>query len=155
MCPLRLRTILGVITALCLSACTDSTILHSYHNPSSPQGWLRLDTICFDIPAQEQDLNVNMSMCMRISNGFPYQHLWVVIDQQWEDSLCCQQDTICFRLVNENEELNGQGFTLLQYEQHISPLTLREGVAGQLRVRHIMTREMLPYVHDIGIRLTH
>ena len=69
------------------------------------------------------------------------------------DSSLISRDTLCYHLSDESGNLCGQGINLLQYETRAGTLPLRTGEETQIRIHHLMRRETLPYIMEVGVRV--
>ncbi len=141
-----------VVVLWSLTACTNNTLLHHYQSIGH-EGWSRGDTLLFSLPSD----SVNEVPCLlfvelRLTPLYPYSTLCLVAEEEW-DGTVSQRDTLLFTLSDSTGNLCGRGLNLLQYEQSLRPLTLRPASHGQLRLRHIMSREVMPGVNDVGIKL--
>ncbi len=146
------RLYFPLVLCLLLCACEGQTLYHSYRH-TSPQGWYRNDTLLFALPSCPSETPCSLNIGLRIRPRFPYTSLTLVAEEVWNDTLQ-HRDTLSFPLTDDSGDLQGDGICLLQYEQPVRILTLRPGKQGQLRLRHIMSRETLPHISDAGIRLS-
>ena len=144
---------LALLTAgLLFGACTRGVLLHRYL-PVGPDGWARTDTLRFALPQVPADADYRVSIGMRYANGFPYEGIWVVAEMRLTHPTALLLDTLYLTTVDEDGRPLGQGVTVDQREQPLGILHLRAGQGGSIRLYHIMAREVLPDISDIGLRV--
>ena len=146
----RLRlSALFVAVVMLLIACDTTTPYHHYESLPS-DGWSRANILHFQLPpASEQGL-YTLYVGLRWSPQFPYEGLWVVADTQ---SPFLHSDTIYFLTAQPDGLPTGQGIRLRQSEQPLFRIPLQEGQAVSVDLRHIMHREVLPALSDVGVRM--
>ena len=146
---------LALLAIVCMTvACTENTLQHSYGHVSSA-GWARTDTLRFPLPSVTATGLYDFHVGVRYNNDFPYEGIWMVMDMQLTHPLLSQRDTFFLPLNDADGMPLGHGIGLLQYEIPLHQLSLHEGQTGTISLYHIMSRETLPYIHDIGIRISH
>ena len=64
-----------------------------------------------------------------------------------------QQYPTPFHLYDEKGNVLGDGVSYFQYNFMLSEVDLREGDSLHVCVRHIMKREILPGISDIGLKM--
>lgn len=70
------------------------------------------------------------------------------------DSLIASRsDTLRLHIDTPHAPLQLKGLTLHSLMQDLPPLSLPKGAKGEITVRHLMDRESLPGLHDLGIEL--
>lgn len=144
--------IISAIVAAILAACDSNTVYDQYdHTPT--YGWEKNDTLTFYVPKIKQSGNYDLQMGLRITTGYPFMGLSLIVEQAIIPSEETTDDTLNCRLINEDGTSNGQGISYYQYNYHVSTLRLNEGDSLRIRVRHDMKREILPGISDIGFRI--
>ena len=139
--------------ALALAGCTGSTLYHRYQ-PLPDTGWERRDTIWFDLPIAEGSLDATLSIGLRWTGDIPLEEVVIGIEQQWESSCTHHSDTIRFRLTDSEGNAVGTGINIHQSEASGAHLLLKEGLQGRIGIHHLMTREPIPGITEIGIRIS-
>ena len=147
-----MRRLVVLLPLLCM-ACTRHTLIHSFR-AIPEEGWRRSDTLVFTLPPSPDDAEYALYIDLRLHNRFPYRELWLAVEHHLPDSSLISRDTLCYHLSDESGNLCGQGINLLQYETHAGTLPLRTGVETQIRIHHLMRRETLPYIMEVGVRVT-
>ena len=143
---------MGLAAMLCLAACDDGVLYHRYQSVSQ-QGWERADTLCFDLPEAPDDGRYTLEIGLRCSNLFPYQGLWVVAETRLQPTGSLHRDTLYLAVTDEDGRPQGHGINLMQREQSFATLHLSQGQQATIRLRHIMRREVVPHITDVGIRV--
>ena len=145
------KLLLVLLFLLCVS-CTKKIIVHRYAHIDN-DGWARCDTLSFEIPPVAVSGDYALFLGMRYSNDMPYEAIWMEVETQFCHPRQYSLDTLCFQTADSIGMLLGKGINLKQQEVQLLSLNLKEGQQGTVRVRHIMARNLLPFVRDIGIRL--
>lgn len=148
---MRNKFLLFFCTCL-LVACTDDMLVHRYKH-TRPEGWVRSDTIEFSIPEVRRTGHYLMSACLRLGNKFPYQGLWVIMETHLENPHLVLRDTIDYTTSDEKGLPLGTGINKQVIERPVRSLTLHEGQHGKVKFYHIMTREEIPGITDVGLTL--
>lgn len=141
-----------LMAILLLASCDKDTILHSYQ-PLTDNCWDRRDTITFDLPEQTQDDNCSMLIGLRLTNHFPYRQLIMLVEQDLCHPAVHKSDTIFYNLANEAGDFTEGGGNYFQIETQGLHMNLKKGQTGRISIRHLMNRESLPGVTDVGIHI--
>ena len=139
--------------ALVTASCNRKTIYHHYeHTPIA--GWEKNDTLLFTFAPVKERAVVQRDVEVRISGDYPFQQLYLVVEQTTFPSSIRRRDTLNCRLIDPEGNVQGNGVSLYQYRFHMSDISLNEGDSLQISIRHNMKREILNGVTDIGVHLT-
>lgn len=149
---MRNKVILFLL-ATTLIGCTGNTLVHHYQH-AQPDGWGRTDTIRFNIPAMPRHATYDLTIGMRTGNAFPYQGVWIEMNISGKSPFYSAKDTIYFSTSNNAGELAGDGITLRQIEHKAKRMNLHAGQELEIQLRHLMTKEVIPQIKDIGIKLS-
>lgn len=147
--------ILSVISvvAVSLSACDNGTVYDKYnHTPIT--GWEKNDTLFFNVPAQKKNGRYRQEIGLRTNAAYPFTGLTLVVEQTVEPGHRQFTDTLDCRLSDDKGNILGQGISYFQYNFILSDVELFEGDSLHVCVRHIMKREILPGISDIGLKMT-
>lgn len=150
--PKKILPFLAVV--LLLASCDRSTLMHSYQ-PLKNKCWDRTDTVKFVLPPLPQDENCNMLIGLRLNNNFPYEQLVLQVEQNLQHPTVHKIDTIYYRTTDQDGNFTEKGVHFFQYETQGFPLHLKKGQTGEIRIRHLMHREVLPGIVDVGIHIIH
>lgn len=94
-----------------------------------------------------------MSAGLRIDYKFPYKSLWIVMETHLENPDLTLLDTINYTVSDEKGIPLGFGITKKQQERPVRTVNLHKGQYGEVRFYHIMTREEIPGISEIGLAL--
>ena len=170
--PVSMKTnirslILCAVLLLAIASCQRGTLLHQFQ-PISSTGWERTDTFHFSLPQVEQEGLYQVSVGLRYEPTFRYQDLWLVADITTTmlptDSAARSSvpvlhasrtiaDTLCLPLLASRAK-SSSGVTLLQTEAPLCTLRIEPNQSVSLRLRHIMQREQLQGIRDVGLHVT-
>lgn len=147
-----------MITIMSTASCNDPRTYDQYRGVSL-QGWLRNDTLTFDIPRQWEG-NYQLDLCLRAARTYPYRNISMIIERkvifyrQRKKREKTYNDTVNCEIINDKGILVGQkGITSTEIHQAITSFHLNRNDSMQVKIHHIMSRESLPGISDIGVRL--
>lgn len=149
----RLSAALCLVAALCVASCRDATVMHFYRE-TPVEGWDQSDALVYPIDTVQADGLYNMEVGVRTTNGYPYQKLWLTISAELHNPDTAFVDTLACGFVDAGGARDGSGTDTYQYCYNVGPVELRRGQTGAFKIQHIMRREILPGISDIGIRLS-
>lgn len=148
-----------ILLCICLSltimACRQKPAFFAFH--STPvEGWEQGDTLHFHVDSIEQTGNYHMLMGIRYSaaTAYPFQSLWLVVRQHWHKPEMQRCDTVECKLTNADGDIKGTGVSIYQVEQPFMDLQLEQGATADISINHIMRREMLPGITDVGLKIS-
>ena len=146
------RILLFLTTVLLLASCDRSTLMHSYQ-PLKDNCWDRADTVKFALPSLSQDENCSVLIGLRLNNDYPYEQLVMQVEQNLQHPTAYKLDTIYYNVTDQGGDFTENGVHFFQYETQGFPLYLKKGQTGEIRIRHLMHREVLPGIVDVGIHI--
>lgn len=119
------------------------------------EGWEAGDTLHYHIDTLRRAGDYRLSLGLRTSAAtpYPFQSIWLVVRQQWHNPDTLFVDTLECRLTNSKGDVTGDGVSLYAYSQEMRTLPLAEGTSADVKITHIMRREMIRGIVDVGIRL--
>ena len=145
-------------TIMSATSCSDPRTYDQYKSVSL-QGWQRNDTLTFDIPRQWEG-NYQLDLCLRAAETYPYRNLSVIIERkviyfrQRKKLEKTYNDTVNCEVINVKGTLVGhKGITSTEILQAVTSFRLNRNDSLQVKIHHIMNRESLPGISDVGIRL--
>ena len=147
---LRLRYLALFVTVVILFVACDTTTPYHHYEPLSSDGWARTDTLHFQLPPAPSQGMYTLYVGLRWSPQFPYEGFWLVADTQ---SPFFHTDSLYFHTAQPDGLSTGQGIRLRQSEQPLFRIALQEGQSISVNLRHIMHREVLPALSDVGVRM--
>lgn len=149
-----IRTLLAAATVcLALSACTDGVVFDTYRHVHLA-GWDKADTLFYDVPPMRKAGHYVQTVNMRVNDSFLFTGVTLVIDRTVEPEHRTYSDTLKCQLADNKGNTLGQGVNYYHSEFTVSEFDLAEGDSLHIGVRHIMKRETLPGIADIGLRLS-
>ena len=140
------------IALLLMSSCVGNTLHHQYIHIDRA-GWNRNDTLVFNVKPATSNGMYCVSTEIRTTASFPYKELCMVRELLVEKPLSVRKDTIRIDTGTRGILNEGRGVTLMTFSVDDSTLTLIEGQKCRVKMYHIMSREQLPHIVDIGIKI--
>ena len=158
----KVSTLLYIIALMVITmgaaSCSESRTYDRYKSVSL-QGWSRKDTLTFDVPRQWEG-KYQLDLCLRAAQTYPYRNISMIIERkviyyrQRKKREKTYNDTINCEIVNDKGILAGQkGITSTEIRQAITSFRLNRNDSMHVTIHHIMNRESLPGISDVGIRL--
>ena len=145
MTNLCLKGIILLFVASLLSACDKQTVYHSFQSLPT-EGWLREDTLSFDVKVTDSLTYYKLSLEVRNRSNYPYQNLPLSICYTTADSIPSPTDTIQLILADKEGIWKGDGWGGL-YQTAGKPGTYL------FKVAYTLPDERLQGINDIGIKL--
>ena len=142
----------ALVLTLFLTACTKGILVHSYQ-PTGEEGWARNDTFCFQLPASPQTGDYPVWLGLRYGNDFPYEGIWIEAKAKFIEPAAMRCDTLYFKLTGPDGHSLGQGISLQQHEMLLGTYHLTKGQQGTIYLRHIMAREIVPAISNVGLKV--
>ena len=146
------RSFLLPLIGLTLAACTGGTVFHSY-KPLPKEGWDRCDTICFDLPKAEKDINGTLFIGVRTTANINYQDIVLAVEQCLSSPIAYRCDTVRYPLVDAEGLALSPGINYHQYESQQVPFHLMKGQSASVRIHHLMRHEVIPNITELGIKI--
>lgn len=145
------RCVLLLAVLFLTAACRRTTFMHHYEHVSS-EGWARTDTLRFRLPEVRDSGDYLLDLGMRYTATFPYRGVWVVAETRLCGDSVARRDTLYFAMADETGAPVTEGVSLLQHESRLTTLPLCKGDSPQIHIRHIMNREVIPGIREVGLR---
>ena len=146
------------IVAITAIACKDARTYDSY-KALPINGWERNDTAVFYIPRQWEGM-YSMDLGVRASQSYPYKNITFIVERtvihKRRKKLTSRsyQDTVTCNIINDDGRLAGKrGITTSEIQQRIAIFPLKRNDSLRISVRHIMSKELLQGISDVGIRI--
>ena len=147
-----------MVIAIGATSCSDPRTYDHYKSVSL-QGWSRKDTLTFDIPRQWEG-NYQLDLCLRAAQTYPYRNISMIIERkviyyrQRKKREKTYNDTSNCEIINDKGILVGQkGITSTEIRQAITSFRLNRNDSMHVTIHHIMNRESLPGISNVGVRL--
>ena len=141
-----------IAVAVAVSACGGGTVYSKF--VSTPvDGLEKNDTVVFDVPPVALFGRYSMEMGLRITAAYPFTSLSLEVCQTVEPGHRMSVDTLDCRLYDNVGNVLGRGVSIYQYGFALPDIGLQKGDSLHVRVRHVMKREILPGITDIGLSM--
>lgn len=147
--PLKSIILLFIVSAL--SACDKQTVYHAFQ--SIPQeGWLRKDTLLFNVEVPDSQTYYKLSIEIRNRNNYPYQNLSLSICYDGPEVPKLPADTLNAILATKEGIWKGDGWGGL-YQSAFPVGSIRVGKAGayHFKIAYTLPDESLQGINDIGL----
>ncbi len=144
------QTVVSVVLYMMLAtACTNNigTVQKCRH--IDHRQWYADDTVSVLLPPAVETGLYNECYMLRTDRNYPYEELFLKVEHKFTspDKTFC--DTICLHPSDSSTGVN-----LLQYVSAQNVLHLVSGQHGEIRITHLMHRNPLPSVSDVGVCVT-
>ena len=124
-----------LLLSLLLVACNRHHVAKFSYRSTPVDGWESADTLIFPIDSLPADGRYALSIEARFLSQARY------------------ADTIYCSLTDHEGDVSGKGVSVYQYSFPVDTFQLHRGARGTITIHHIMRRNLLPGVSDVGIRL--
>ena len=149
----RNRLVLSVaLMVILLTACTQKTVYHHYQHIST-EGWERQDVVDFQIAPIKTSGNYQEEIGVRMQQDFPFTSMSVLVQQTIYPSMQYHYDTLECQFMDQQGKVMGDGISYYQYRFPLKTIALKEGDSLAVSIYHIMKRETLPGITDVGLKL--
>lgn len=156
-----MRKKLKICTGLCAllaslmgaGSCSNdpSALVYEYH-PVSFEGWNKTDTITISLPEVIQTGLYQGKVGVRTNTRYPYSKIWLGVCQVLHHPDTVLLDTVsCPVLSRSDRGKNGIGLFLS--ECFLPDYKYQAGQTGVIKIFHIMRREELPGVGEVGLHI--
>ncbi len=142
----------AVVGAVMLSACGDCRV-YSRFVAAPVDGMEKNDTAVFDVPPVPASDRYRQEIGLRITAAYPFTNLCLQVEQTVEPGRRVRVDTLDCRLYDADGNVLGRGISMFQYSFILADVTLQKGDSLHVCVRHVMKREILPGIADIGFSM--
>lgn len=141
------RLLLAIVLVL-LFSCKGNVIYHHYEHVED-NAWSQSDTLNYLLPPVPHKGTYALEMGLRYGSDFPYRDITVVADFGMGVS-----DTLTIPFATNDGKPLGHGVGLLHKTIPLSNLQLNEGQQVTISIHHIMRREILPSIFEVGLKLS-
>ena len=147
-----LMAICTIIVAATLCSC-DHLPVYSHFEHIAKEGWNREDTSHFDIPLKEQGL-YDITLSVRATNLYPYTQLKLIVRHNDKTRILpVKTDTITLDITDAEGNMLGNGTSVHQYTVRLLPVPITAADTLSLNVAHIMRKQTLPGITEIGLTI--
>lgn len=138
-----------VVVAAVVSACGGGTVYDKFVSTPA-DGLEKNDTVAFDVPPVASSGRYSRELGLRTTSAYPFTSLSLEVCQTVEPGHRVSVDTLECRLYDADGNVLGRGVSIYQYGFTLPDVDLRKGDSLHVCVRHVMKREILPGIRDIG-----
>lgn len=149
-----IHVLLLVAVGLCLTDCSEQVLFHEFKHLQNEE-WNRADTLEYLLPDSTAAGEYDFSVSLRLTPRFPFRELWIAVDTELSNPMQRLRDTIRIGFEKEKMNLFVNGVNLSQVDCPVGKIKLENGQSGKVRLFHLMSRETLPCIHDVGVWLKH
>ncbi len=148
------KSLTVAMLVLILLGCNRNEIYFKYQTvPSS--GWNKDSLLNFDVNVEDTISKYNVLIHVRHYGNYPYQNLWLFLDNKAVNDSIARKDTIEFYLADEFGKWLGKGAGGLKempvlYKQQIQ---LPDSGLYNLKIGHGMRDSVLVGINDVGVRV--
>ena len=145
------------LAAAVLTSCrNDSRVAVCQYANISNGAWDRPDRITFPVDSISTNGNYRLTISLRTTNEVQFQTFYLTAEQHFTHPEHHSTDTVAVALTDETGKIQGKGLGLYNYSVALATTTpLRQGQSGEITVGHIMRRNQLAGIINVGIKLTH
>ena len=136
-----------------LSACDISDTPYHHYKDISEEGWLNCDTLTFQVDTIRKPGDYITYLCLRTQYEYPYRYLSVIVDQVIMPKGKRQHAVERLEIVDREGVQKGTGITYHTYEVPVFTETLTPGDSMRVAVKHNMTREQMPGIIGVGVKV--
>ncbi len=137
---------------LFLSACGSEAWYHTYE-PMPAAVWGKSDTLTYCLPEVPDSGLYDFYVDVRTTAAFPYTGLKVGALTGTDSLSAERRDTADCRVQTPSGIPLGEGVTLICHEAPLFRLFLCPGQRTTVRLYHVMRKEDLPGVSDVGLKV--
>lgn len=153
--PCRLFPLLAVaLTQIATLQSCETDVIYDRYEHIETECWDRSDTLFYNIPPVKKTGSYAFTVGLRTDSDFPFIGLGMVVERVVKPGNIVVKDTLKCIVADNKGNITGRGTGCYQYDYGIPPVSLHRGDSLHIIVRHIMRRETLPGVKDIGIKMT-
>ena len=138
-----------------ITSCEPRTI-YSRYLPVNESAWKRADTVTFCTDTVRHAGRHTLKCGVRLRRNYPYQNLALIIDRQVvrkKRTISRGMERVSFQTITPKGAPTGDGGAIKLIETGMSDMTLAVGDSVVIRVFHIMAREDIPGISDVGITI--
>ncbi len=148
-------TVAALTLCAVLASCREGRTAAFQYLPVPAGGWEVGDTLHFSVDTIRQGGDYRLTIGVRTSAArpYPFRSIWLLICQHRHNPEAFLRDTLECKLANERGDALGNGTSLYTSTVKWQTIHLPEGSSADITVNHIMRRDLLQGVTDVGIKL--
>ena len=143
--------VFSLVLALLVCGCErEKTVCFEYcHTPI--EGWEQHNVLSFKLDTVKQSGDYSLDVSLRTTSAYPFQSLWLLVKTQLVAPVASTEDTLVCVLTDKQGIHSGHGISFYQNDYLVTNLKLHRGQSGNITVSHIMRRNILPGISDVGV----
>lgn len=146
------RIVLLLLAVLLTVACDEARTYDHFEHVDT-EGWDSADAVCFDVPRQSSG-TYTMTLGLRHTLDYPYTNLGVVVESTIFPRRTVVRDTIsCVMNDGVGKPTGQRGISVSEQSAGVRAFQLQQGDSLHVAVHHIMQRQELPGICEVGLRL--
>lgn len=136
-----------------LAACDDARAYDHFEHADA-EGWSTDEPLTFSVPRQTAG-SYALDVTLRSTLACPYQDVTLLVETTRLPGHAVRRDTVCCTINDSRGHPAGQaGISSNETTHRVATLSVRRGDSLQIAVRHLMRRDELPGIRDVGLCLT-
>lgn len=128
----------------------EKTVCFAYR-PTPIEGWEQHNVLSFKVDTVKQSGEYGVYVSLRTTNAYPFQSIWLLVKTQLVSPEWNKEDTLVCVLTDKQGIHSGNGISFYQNDYLLKKLKLQHGQSGNIMVSHMMRRNILPGISDVGI----
>ncbi|MDD4760235.1 MAG: gliding motility lipoprotein GldH [Bacteroidaceae bacterium] len=143
--------VISFVFGLLISGCNrEKTACFGYR--STPiEGWEQHNVLTFKVDTIKQSGEYGVYVSLRTTNAYPFQSIFLLVKTQLVSPEWNNQDTLVCVLTDKQGIHSGHGISFYQNDYLLKKIKLQRGQSGNIMVSHIMRRNILPGISDVGV----
>jgi gliding motility-associated lipoprotein GldH len=143
-----------------LTSCYDEGTYYHHYESVNGDAWNQRDTLFFDLDTLWEDASLSLSVGLRSNTLYPYPLLALEAQTQVLDGtdaqrvLYSKKDTLNVEMYDEKGHSLHDGLSFQQTEIPLCTFRMHKGHICRVSIRHIMRREEIPGIKDVGVKAT-
>ncbi len=143
-----------------LTSCYDEGTYYYHYERLTDDTWSQRDTITFDLDTLWEDASLSLSVGVRSNTLYPYRALVMEAQTQILDGteaqkvLYTKKDTLNVEMYDEKGHSLNNGLSYQQAEVPFCSFRIHKGHICRVSIRHIMRKEEIPGIKNIGVKAT-
>lgn len=150
------KHILYVICLLSTVCSCSLNVKYSKYEPISSDGWNIKDTVRFNTDTLWESGRYGFSCGVRTNRAYPYRELVLRVQRKvYRDSLLVldKLEKITCPIVTNEGGFTGDGVATKLHETDLKDFVMQRGDSVEVLIYQQMTRETLPGIVDVGIKM--
>lgn len=139
----------GLAGAL-FTACQERRV-YDHFEQAPAEGWEQREALAFDVPPQQAG-SYHLEVCVRTTQAYPYRNLALLVETEAKPSGTLTRDTVTYNFYEAREALAGRkGVSCAELTMPVGTLSFAQGDSVHVSIRHLMRRDCLSGVSDVGV----